>query len=68
MGGRHSTMDSTVAFHPVGPGSNLGSGDVAELIDRSTLLRVKVDCGISLIVDPSHPVLASGKLVLQKKI
>ena len=27
LGGRRSTMDSTVAFHPAGPGSNLVSGE-----------------------------------------
>ena len=40
--------------------------DVAESLDRSALLRVRVDSGISLIVDPIHPVQSSGKLVLLK--
>ena len=41
--------------------------DVEELIDRSTLLRVRADSAKSLIVDINHSVLASGKLALQKK-
>ena len=32
--------------------------DVAELIDSSTLLRVREGCAQSLIVDGTHPVLA----------
>ena len=45
-GGRHSIMDSTVAIYSAGPGSDLGNRDfyeVAELIDRSSLLRA--ECG-----------------------
>ena len=40
--------------------------NVAELINWSTLLRVRVDSGMSKIVDRTHPVWASGKLILQK--
>ena len=41
---------------------------VIELIDRGALLRVTVYSIKSLIVDQTSPVLASGKLVLQKKM
>ena len=40
--------------------------NVSELINLSTLLKVRVDIGKSLVVDQTHPVLVSGKLVLQK--
>ena len=41
------------------PGEN-----IAELFNGSVLLRVRVDSAISLIVDQTHPVQASGKLVV----
>ena len=40
--------------------------DVAKLINHSALLRVEVDNVKTLIVDWTDPVLASGRLVLQK--
>ena len=35
--------------------------DIAELVDRSMLLRVRVDIGKSLMVDQIHSALARGK-------
>ena len=71
-------MDSPVAFHPVSTGSNLNSreqrkdkfsyfSDVDGLINRSTLFKAWTVCCISFIVDQTYPVLAIGKLVLQKR-
>ena len=60
---------------PAAPGSNHSSEviwgkiiDVAELIDCSALLGVKGDSAKSLIVDRTHPVPVSGKLVPQKNM
>ena len=59
-------------LNPAAPGLNSPSQvfsgktlDVAELIDSSVLLGERVD---STKVDQTHPVLARGKLVLQKKL
>ena len=56
------------------PGSNHGSRalfgkivNVAELTDHSALIRVRVDSAKRLIDYQTHPVRASGKLVLQKR-
>ena len=71
LGGQHSAVVSILAsVHSADttvPGSNLLEFfqkmffDVAELIDCSALLRVRVDSTKSLIVDPAQPVQASGK-------
>ena len=62
-------MDSGLTSDPAALGLNHGFRefiDVVDLFNGSILLRVSVDRGISLIVDQTHPVQASGKQVLQK--
>ena len=41
--------------------------DVATLIDRSAMIKVRVDNAKSLIVDRTHPLQASGKQILRKR-
>ena len=72
VGRHHRTVDSILASGPP-PGFEylLRSffrkiADVAELFDSSAVLTMRVASVKSLIVDPTHLVLASGKLVLQE--
>ena len=75
VAGAHSTMDSTLASLPAAPGSILSVPKIFFGIswcwwDLSTAghsLETKDSANKCLIVEETHLVLASGKLVLQNK-
>ena len=63
--GAHITIGSVLASHLEAPGSTLGLG--TKFIDSTHCLYCGQSKKKSLIVDRTHPVLASGKQVLKKR-
>ena len=61
-------MDSLLASHPAAPNLYFGNGGFFQSCrvnqpQQYTAVSERVDCGISLIVDRTHPVQASGNVI-----
>ena len=60
-GRRHSTVGSVSASHPAGPGLNLDVSNFLMVPSWSTVNTAYTVDSVTLIVNQTHPVLASGK-------